>query len=100
MEEKNCAFQYAEMNDGIFRNTKIVCDKNELTLQEAKELWNNYYPQAANHINNGGTVEMVIWIDMETPHSYGKHLEYISTDADSDGNLIWVVKKEYFSSKF
>ena len=100
MESKNCAFQYAEMNDGFSRYTKIVCDKNELTLQEAKELWNSFYKQAANHIKNGGTVEMVIWIDMETTNSYGKYLQYISTDAESDGTNIWVTKKEYFTSKF
>jgi hypothetical protein len=100
MEEKNCAFQYAEMGTGIFRNTKIVCDKTSLTLQESKELWNKYYLQAAKHIFNGGEVEMVIWINMETPNSYGESLEYISTDADSNGSTIWETRKNYFTSKF
>ncbi len=100
MEERNCAFQYAEMETGFFRNTKIVCDKTELTLDEAKELWNKYYPRAAKHIYHDGEVEMVIWIDMETPSSYGKYLEYISTDAESNGVTIWETKKTYFTSQF
>lgn len=100
MEERNCAFQYAEMETGIIRNTKIVCDETSLTLDEAKALWNKYYPRAAKHIYHDGEVEMVIWIDMETPHSYGKHLEYISTDAESDGFRIFETKKTYFTSQF
>lgn len=100
MEEKNCAFQYAEIETGFFRNTKIISDETSLTLQEAKELWNKYYLQAAKHILNGGEVEMVIWIDMETPNSYGKSLEYISTDAESNGSTIWETRKSYFTSKF
>jgi len=98
--ERNCAFQYAKMSTGIFRDTKIVCDQTELTLEEAKELWNKYYPDAAKHIKNEGEVEMVIWINMVDAHSYGESLQYISTDSESDGNQIWVTKKEYFTPKF
>ena len=99
-EERNCAFQYAEMSTGIFRNTKIVHDAAELTLSEAKELWNSYYPQAARHIKNEGEVELVIWINMPDKYSYGESLEYISTDAGSDGNEIWESKRNYFTRKF
>jgi hypothetical protein len=97
MEERNCAFQYAEMETGIFGNTKIVCDETNLTLDEAKELWDKYYPRAAKHIYHDGQVEMVIWVDMVTPSSYGNHLQYISTDAESDGVNIWVTTKDYFT---
>lgn len=99
-QEKNCAFQYAEMSKGIFRNTQIVCDETNLTLDEAKELWNKYYPRAAKHIYNDGEVEMVIWVDMKDSNSYGEHLEYVSTDAESDGIDIWETKKIYFTKKF
>jgi len=100
MEERNCAFQYAELETGFFRNTKIVEDKTDLTLAEAKELWNKYYPRAAKHIHHDGQVEMVIWIDMPDNSSYGKHLEYIRTDAESDGTSIWETKKTYFTKSF
>lgn len=46
--EKNCSFQYAKMTNGLFRNTQIVCDKNELTIDEAKKLWNEYFPDCAS----------------------------------------------------
>lgn len=84
------------MTNGIFRDTKIVCDKNEITLKEAIELWNEYYPDAARHIKDGNPVEMVIWIEMDKPTSYGKHLQYISTDAESDGVNIWVTERKNF----
>jgi len=95
-QEKNCAFQYAKMKEGIFRDTKIVEDKSELTLDEAKKLWNSHFADAAKWIKDGNTVEMVIWINMGTPQSYGDTLQYISTDAESDGVSIWETKKSYF----
>lgn len=95
-QEKNCAFQYAKMKDGIFRDTKIIEDKSELTLEEAKKLWNLHFADAANWIKDGNTVEMVIWVNMTTPQSYGDTLQYISTDAESDGVSIWETKKSYF----
>lgn len=97
-QEKNCAFQYAKMKEGVFRDTKIVCDKSELTLDEAKKLWNEHFADAAKWIKDGNLVEMVIWINMATPQSYGDTLQYISTDAESDGVSIWETetKKSYF----
>jgi len=94
--ENNCAFQYAKMGNGIFRNTELVCDKTSLTIDEAKKLWNKYFPDAAKWIKSGGSVEMVIWINMETPESYGDSLQYISTDAESDGVRIWVNTVKHF----
>lgn len=98
--EKNCAFQYAKMTSGILPRTEIVCDKNLLTLEDAKHLWNEYYKDAAKWIKEGHTVEMVIWVNMYTPESYGDHLEYISTDAESDGVQIWVTQKKLFTKNF
>jgi hypothetical protein len=99
-QEKNCAFQYAKMSGQIFRDTRIVCDETELTLEQAKELWNKYFSDCAKHIKSGGTCEMVIWINMYTPQSYGDSLQYISTDAESDGISIWETKKTYFTKEF
>ena len=95
-QEKNCAFQYAKMREGFFREIQFVEDKSELTLDEAKQLWNKYFADAAKWIKDGNTVEMVIWINMATPQSYGDTLQYISTDAESDGVSIWETKKSYF----
>jgi hypothetical protein len=95
-EERNCAFQYAKVSSGIFSDTKIVADVTDLTLQEAKTLFSEHYSDAAKHIKNGGTVEMVIWTNMVDNKSYGSHLQYIDSDAASDGIDIWVERKEYF----
>ena len=99
-EIKNCAFQYAKMRDGILRDTKIIEDRSDLTLDEAKQLWNAHFTDAAKWIKDGNTVEMVIWINMGTPQSYGDTLQYISTDAQSDGIHIWEVTKKYFTKQF
>jgi hypothetical protein len=93
MEQRNCAFQYAKMKWG---RTEIVYDLTSLTLDEAKACWRDSYDDCAKWIKDGGTAEMVIWIDMDTPTSYEKHLEYISTDADSDGRSIWVNLRHTF----
>ena len=100
MEERNCAFQYAEMETVFFRDTKIVHDASDLTLNEAKELWNKYYPIAAKHIYHDGEVEMVIWISMTDSHSYGDKLQHICTDAESDGVTIWETVKNTFPKNF
>jgi hypothetical protein len=95
--EKNCAFQYVRIKTGILGSTQIVCDKTSLTLNEAKQLWNEHYSDCAKWIHEGNEAEMVLWINMETPQSYGESLQYISTDAESDGTRIWIVKKEFFT---
>lgn len=99
-QEKNCAFQYAKMSGNIFKSIDIISDETNLTLDEAKLLWNKYFQDCAKHIKNGGTCEMVIWINMEDEHSYRDSIQYISTDAESDGSSIWETKKTYFTKEF
>jgi hypothetical protein len=70
-----------------------VCDKNELTIDEAKALWNQHYEDAAKWIKGGDFVEMVIWINMKDKYSYGESLQYISHDAESNGIEIWETKR-------
>ena len=65
-ELKNCAFQYAEIKGKIFSNTEIICDEIELTLKEAKELWNKYYPRLAKHIKKGEQGERACGLIWET----------------------------------
>jgi len=100
VHEKDCAFQYVQMSGQIFKDTKIVCDETELTLEQAKELWNKYFPDCAKNIKRGGTCEMVIWINMQTPQDYRDSLQYISNAAQSDGISIWETKKIYFTKEF
>jgi hypothetical protein len=95
-QEKNCAFQYAKISGSIFRETIMVEDKSGLTIDEAKQLWNTHYTDAAKWIKDGNEVEMVIWINMRKPTDYGDTLQYISTDAESDGESIWENRKNYF----
>jgi hypothetical protein len=100
-QQRNCAFQYAKITRRIFSHTELVCDKTELTLSEAQDLWNQYFPDCAKHIKDPDNhAEMVIWIDMDTPHSYGKYLCHIASDAESDGKDIWETKKTYFTREF
>ena len=88
-QERNCAFQYAKVTTGMFSRTTIIEDQSSLTLDEVKALWNKHYPDAAKWIRNGDTAEMVIWINMSSPGSYGESLQYIDSDAESDGVNIW-----------
>lgn len=86
--KRNCAFQFWKSRISMLSSEKVVCDETSLTLKEAKALWNKHYSECAKHIHDGGTCEMVIWVNMADPHSYGGTLEYISTDAESDGVTI------------
>jgi hypothetical protein len=93
-KEKNCAFQYAKIIHG---SIKIIEDMAELSIDEAKELWNKYFDDAAKWIYEGNTAEMAIWINMETPISFKETLQYISIDAESNGTAIW--EKAYFPKR-
>ena len=98
--KRECAFQYAKITGNFYRSTKIVCDETNLTLDEAKNLWNKYFPDLAEHIKNGETGEMIIWINMENDCAYKEKLEHISTDAESDGISIWETRRTYFTKEF
>lgn len=97
-EERNCAFQFWKSfwRDSNASSGEIICDKSSLTKTEAQKLWNQYYPECAKHIHDGGTCEMALWVDMIDSSSYNKTDQYISTDAESDGVRIWVIEKRHF----
>jgi len=86
MEIKNCAFQFATIRGNV------IFDKSELTLSEAKNFWNKYYPQCAQLIHNGTACQMYLWINMDSPDSYGETLYQIDNDAESNGFKIWETK--------
>ena len=93
----NCAFQYVTVGDGFVQKTTIVCDETGISYERAKELWNKYYPECAKWIKEeGNTAEMVLWVNMNGPHSYKDYDQYISTDAQSDGVRIWEMQRKDF----
>lgn len=97
-KERNCAFQYAYTTNMIFRDTKIVHDQSNLTLQEAKDLFNKYKKEIIQILKNKDdyqSLEAVIWINMPDEFSYGDSLVYVTLDFDTDGDNIWEVTKQY-----
>ena len=46
---KNCAFQY-------YNGSSMICDKYELTLKEAKNLWNKYYADMVGKTIDGENI--------------------------------------------
>jgi len=100
MEQRNCAFQYATQTTNFFKDIHIVEDQTEITLSEAKELWNKYYPQLRSLIKSGDkTGEMVIWTSMEDKHSFGEKLYHIGNDAEVEGDYIIERTVTYFPPK-
>lgn len=96
MEQKNCAFQFVVTTGRFFKDIEIVEDKRGLTLSEAKELWNKYYPEAKKHIKSGDSIDMAIWINMTDEYSFGEKLHHIGSDAELDGNYIVERSVKYF----
>ena len=78
--KKNCAFQY-------YNGTKIVCDEDEITLSEAKELWNKYYTDMVEKTTYGLEIEVAIWINMKTNIDYRETLIHLSAPEVSNGKL-------------
>lgn len=93
-QERNCAFQFAYTRPWV--GTKIVEDKTELTLDEAKELYRQHKPFIIKLLQDKvESLEAVIWINMTTPNDYGDHLIYITYEFETDGREIWQTIREY-----
>lgn len=100
MEEKNCAFQYATKTTGFFGIIDIIEDQTEITLSEAKELWDKHYPGLRTLIQRGThTGEMVIWVNMTDKYSFREKLHHISNDAEVEGDYIIERSVTYFPKK-
>ena len=67
-QEKNCAFQYAKMKEGIFRNTKIVEDKSELTLDEAKQLLTHILPMLQSGLKTATPLKWLFGLIWQRPN--------------------------------
>jgi len=93
---KNCAFQYAKISTGFLGGTEIVEDVSAISLEDAKELWNKYYPDLRKFIKSGNRGEMVIWINMKDDSDYNEKLYHIGGDAEVDGQYIIEKTVNYF----
>ena len=76
----NCAFQYYDGN-------KVVCDEVEITLAEAKELWNKYYADMIEKTTDGLDIEVAIWINMNEKYDYNESLIHLSSPEVRNGKL-------------
>jgi protein-tyrosine phosphatase len=81
MKEENCAFQYY---DGV----KMACDKNNLTLTQAKELWNAHYDDMIDKVKQGRNIEVAIWINMEDDNDYSETLVHLDNPR-ADGGVLY-----------
>jgi len=77
---RHCAFQY-------YNGTKVVCDKYELTLKEAKKLWNEYYTDMVEKTTDNEDIEVAIWINMQNNSDYRETLVHLSSPEIRDGKL-------------
>ena len=77
--KKNCLFQYALGNgiDPIIEDTKLI------TKNKANKLWDKYYPDFIEKLEEGRKPQMAIWTDCQTNISY----HTISKELDYQDNL-------------
>ncbi len=79
----DCAFQY-------FNGVKIVHDYTGLTLQEAKDKYNDNLEQMITDIKGGFQIEVAIWINMKTEIDFNDTLLHLSSSdiyVDDDGDI-------------
>ncbi len=76
----NCAFQY-------YNGSKVVCDKFEITLEEAKKLWNKYYEDMVEKTTDDLEIEVAIWINMKDSTDYRETLIHLSSPEVRNGKL-------------
>ena len=77
---RHCAFQY-------WNGRKMVEDKSELTLDEAKELWNTHYLDMVEKTEEGEDIEVAIWINMQNDSDYRETLIHLSAPEVRNGKL-------------
>ena len=77
---RHCAFQY-------YNGRKVVSDKYNLTLDEAKELWNEHYADMVEKTTDGEGIEVAIWINMQNDSDYRETLVHLSRPEIRNGKL-------------
>lgn len=80
----DCAFQYF---DGIV----IQVDEINLTLEDAKDLWNRYYEDMVYHAKEGYEIEVAIWINMQNGSDYTDTLIHLCAPQVKNG-ILWEPK--------
>ena len=82
--KKNCAFQY-------YNGVKVVCDKTKLTLEEAKNLYNEYYEDMVYRVSCFREIEVAIWINMKDITDYKETLIHLCHPLVKNGTLCELV---------
>lgn len=77
---RHCAFQY-------WNGRKMVEDKSELTLEEAKNLWNQHYADMVEKTEDSEDIEVAIWINMQDESDYRETLIHLSAPEVRNGKL-------------
>ena len=77
---RHCAFQY-------WNGRKMVEDKSELTLEEAKSLWNEHYADMVEKTEESEDIEVAIWINMQDESHYKETLIHLSAPEVRNGKL-------------
>lgn len=78
--KKDCAFQY-------YDGEKTVVNKNELTLNEAKQMWNDHYDGMVERVNGGAQIEVAIWINMRSKETYEETLVWLTAPRAMNNEL-------------
>jgi hypothetical protein len=82
---KDCMFQYAT-NFGGYAGIKIYADTDLITREEAIQLWNKNLLKANKEIEDGATVDMVIWVNCSSNTDYHTRDEQYNYDQRSKPN--------------
>lgn len=80
LDINNCAFQY-------WNGRKLVEDKSEITLDEAKKIWNEHYDDMVQQVTDGEDIEVAIWINMKEKCDYNETLVHLYSPDVKNGRL-------------
>lgn len=95
-EQKDCAFQFVVSPK--WGSVKFIKDTDLITLTEAKELYKKYLLEFIKNLQNDQNPEMGIWIGMKNNTDYKESLVHLDKDWQTDGENLWINKKEYAPS--
>lgn len=86
--KKDCAFQY-------YNGRNVVEDMSGITLEEAKEFWNEWYDDIVKESKNDSDVEVAIWINMKDKDTYRDTLIHLRRPNVDEHGRLW--EKQYFN---
>jgi hypothetical protein len=93
--KNNCAFQYYHQ-DGT-----IICDETGLTVEEAKGLFNDHYPDMISKVKRGVIIEVAVYVNGKDQTSYGEKLIHLSDPEIEEsifgiGHTLFETSKTYY----